>query len=198
MSSTKNESHLMSNISRLQGSWDPSPKEMGPEGPEEMEVSFQETLRVELSSSPEFVLTSPMYKTYMLIEAKILQLQDQYEFPNTFHVHVPRLKDQVTSCPTRCLAMYEEFFMSASNFSSIHFFYKCPRSLLSHFDPTCSKLVPYFIFLCHPLSFPWYSIPNIFVPGFHIEKASQDERLVVHRLSSQASFDYRPTFFIHN
>lgn len=82
--------HLVSNISRLQGSWDPSLEKRGPESPKEVEVtSLQESLWAECFYSLEIILVGPIAEVSIMIKAKILQLGDQYKFLNTFHVHVP-------------------------------------------------------------------------------------------------------------
>lgn len=46
----------------------------------------------------------------VMIETEILQLHDKYKFSSTFHIHVLKLVDQVTSSPVDWSAMYEKFF----------------------------------------------------------------------------------------
>lgn len=68
----------------------------------------RESLQVELSVGLRMLLVSPMAKVSMTTEAKIILLHYKYRFPGTFHIHILRLENRVTSSLVEYLAVYEE------------------------------------------------------------------------------------------
>lgn len=96
--SFKDKNHLVSNISWLQGSHEPSPEEMGSQNLEEVEVSsFRETLQAYQSSSPKILPVDPVNESSLMTESDILRLRKYYKILSQFQLHTPGPGDRVIS-----------------------------------------------------------------------------------------------------